>query len=482
MPGCASAEDEGDPVRIAVVVTSFPSVSQTFVLNQITGLIDRGHEVDVYASASEEGGGAEHDDVRDYRLAERVRYTAAMAPGASLPRRVVSAARVLARYWWRDPGAAWRAARSAPGRYGNTSRLALLYRGAPFAGRGAYDAVLCHFGPNGQRTLALREAGILHGRIVTVFHGYDMSRYLAVAGTHIYGQLFADGDLFLPVSEFWRRRLIALGCPPEKIAVHHMGIELAKFPLWPRRIDRGRGTVRILTVARLVEKKGVEYAIRAVAALRYTTTRRVEYRVIGDGPLRARLEQLVDELDAGDVVRLEGEKDQGGVGEAMRQAHLFLAPSVTADDGDMEGIPVSIMEAMACGLPVVSTLHSGIPELVHDRVSGLLVPERDVDSLERALRYLVDQPRQWRKMGIAGRGVVESEYNVDLLNDRLVELLAGKAVRDGRSEKDTAGVGDREVKRKAAVEEDGVAEDEPKPIAEEATSIVIGKRGSSVLS
>ena len=411
-------------MRVAVVVTSFPSLSQTFVLGQITGLIDRGHEVDIYSAASEpEVGGAEHAVVREYGLVARTRYQPAQGVGGSALRKLGATLYVLARYWWRDPANAWRVVRSPPERFGYESRLALLDAGAPFVGRGAYDAVLCHFGPNGRRMAMLREAGLLRGRIATVFHGYDMSRYLITSGPHTYERLFASGDLFLPVSDFWRSRLISLGCPPGRIIVHHMGIDLSAFPLWPRRVAHGDGTVRLLSVARLVEKKGMEYAIRAVAAMRAATKRRVEYQIIGDGPLRPRLEELVRDLGVGDTVKLVGESDQDGVRLAMRRSDIFVAPSVVAEDGDMEGVPVSIMEAMACGLPVVSTYHSGIPELVHDKVSGYLVPERDVPALARALQCLVDEPRQRRKLGMAGRGVVERGYDLEQLNDRLAELL-----------------------------------------------------------
>lgn len=411
-------------MRIAVVVTSFPSLSQTFVLGQITGLIDRGHEVDIYSASSEpEVGGAEHGVVKEYGLVGRTRYEPARASGGSGLRRLAATIYVLARYWWRDPANAWRIVHSRPERLGYASRLSLLSAGAPFAGRGAYDAVLCHFGPNGRRMSRLREAGLVRGRIATVFHGYDMSRYLITSGPRTYERLFVSGDLFLPVSEFWRSRLISLGCPPSRIAVHHMGIDLSAFPLWPRRVAHDDGTVRLLTVARLVEKKGVEYAIRAVAAIRESAERRVEYRIIGDGPLRVRLEELADELGVRDSVEFVGESDQAGVRSAMRRSDIFVAPSVVASDGDMEGVPVSIMEAMACGIPVVSTFHSGIPELVHDKITGYLVPERDVASLTRALGRLVDEPRLRRKLGMAGRGVVERGYDLDTLNDRLVELL-----------------------------------------------------------
>jgi colanic acid/amylovoran biosynthesis glycosyltransferase len=431
-------------MRIAVVVTSFPSLSQTFVLGQITGLIDRGHEVDIYSAASEpEVAGAEHSVVSDYGLMQRTRYQPARAVGASRLRRLAAAVYVLARYWWRDPASAWRVLKGPPQRFGYSSRLALLSAGAPFVSQGRYDAVLCHFGPNGRRIARLRRAGLVHGKIATVFHGYDMSRYLITAGPAAYERLFDEGELFLPVSDFWRSRLIELGCAPEKITVHHMGIALSEFPM-PRRI-RGRDGdgVQLLSVARLVEKKGIEYGIRAVAALRHDTDRPIEYRILGDGPLREGLEALARELGVADCVKLVGEVDQGTVRAAMGRADIFVAPSVVAEDGDMEGVPVSIMEAMARGLPVVSTMHSGIPELVRDKVSGYLVPERDPFALSHALARLVHDPRLREKMGDAGRGIVERGYDLDELNDRLVDLLAGLSAAHGRPRlvRQTSGVG-----------------------------------------
>lgn len=413
-------------MRVAVVVAYFPSVSQTFVLNQITGLLDRGHEVDIFAVAPEpgEGSSAEHPEVGAYRLLERVHYEPVRPRGRML--RALRTIPVLARHYGRCPRIALHALRSVRGgSAGNGSAVQLLWQGIPFLGRPAYDVILCHFGTSGERALALRDAGILRGPIVTAFHGADVSRYVAQQGRAVYADLFARGDLFLPVSDFWRRRLIALGCPPEKTIVHRMGVELRRFAFTPRHLRErgGCGTVRILTVARLVEKKGVEYAVRAIAALRDRGVTNVEYRILGDGPLRPRLARLIRELGVGDMVQLLGDGDQARVARAMRRAHLFVAPSVTAADGDMEGIPVSLMEAMACGLPVVSTYHSGIPELVVDGVTGFLTPERDVDALALALQHLVEHPARWPAMGAAARAVVERQHSIEVLNDRLVELL-----------------------------------------------------------
>lgn len=165
----------------------------------------------------------------------------------------------------------------------------------------------------------------------------------------------------------------------------------------------------------------MEYGIRAVAKLA-SVNQNIEYNVVGDGPLREDLQRLIQELNAGDVVKLLGWKQQQEIVEILNDADILLAPSVTSKDGDQEGTPVVLMEAMAMGLPVVSTKHSGIPELVENGVSGFLVPERDVDTLVEKLGYLIEHPELWSGMGRAGRAYIEEHYNIDKLNDRLVNI------------------------------------------------------------
>jgi colanic acid/amylovoran biosynthesis glycosyltransferase len=180
----------------------------------------------------------------------------------------------------------------------------------------------------------------------------------------------------------------------------------------------------VLTAARLVEKKGIAYAIRAVAeAVR--AGRRLNYSIAGDGRMRAELERLIHEFGMERHVRLLGWKSRAEVLSLMRDAHILLAPSVTATDGDEEGIPNVVKEAMAVGLPVISTFHAGIPELVDDGGSGLLVPERDVTGLAERLGYLCDHPERWPEMGRVGRRRIERDFDITRLNDRLERLYAG---------------------------------------------------------
>lgn len=221
------------------------------------------------------------------------------------------------------------------------------------------------------------------------------------------------------MSEREKQNLIELGCSPQKIVVHRMGVDLDRFIFAPRQ-PRNDGKVHLLTVARLVEKKGVAYAIKAVANVleRYP---HIAYKIAGDGASKSELENLVDTLGIGDKVELLGWKRQEEIVELIKEADILLAPSVTSEDGDQEGIPVVLMEALAQGLPVLSTYHSGIPELVQDGESGFLVPERDVDALAEKLEYLVEHPEIWPDMGRAGRDFVERYHDINELNNQLIQ-------------------------------------------------------------
>jgi colanic acid/amylovoran biosynthesis glycosyltransferase len=204
------------------------------------------------------------------------------------------------------------------------------------------------------------------------------------------------------------------------VVVLPSGIQCARFRFAPRQ-PPGDGRVRVVTTGRLVEKKGVEYGIRAVARLRAAGVS-VEYAVVGDGPLRPALEQLIGELGLAGAVSILGWRQESEVARVLDRAHLFLSPNVTAANGD-EDAPVNVIkEAMATGLPVVGTRHGGIPEVVQDGVSGFLVAERDVDALVERLGHLVAHPELWPGMGQAGRAWVERHYDAPMLAARLEEI------------------------------------------------------------
>lgn len=404
-------------MKIAFIIEEFPKLSETFILNQITGLLDRGHEVDIYAVIPKNSSKL-HPDVDKYNLIERTYYYASMPNNRFL--HVLKSLSLVFANGYKAPVVLLRSLNVFKYQK-QVGSLTLLYPVIPLLGkRSSYDIIHCHFGWNGQKGVLLREIGAIQGKLIATFHGIDMTRYLQEAGDRIYDRLFDTGDLFLPISERWKHRLIELGCNEKKILVHRMGIDCKKFSFTPRGL-RTNSPVRIVTIARLVEKKGVEYGIRAVVKL-HKAKPNIEYHIVGEGPLREDLQQLIQELDAGDTVKLQGLKHQQEIVEILDNADILLAPSVTSKDGDQEGIPVALMEAMAKGLPILSTLHSGIPELIENGVSGFLVPEGDVDALAEKLDYLIEHPEIWAEIGRASRAYVEKHYDIDKLNDRLVEI------------------------------------------------------------
>ena len=402
-------------MRIAFLVGKvFPSLSKTFIINQITGLIDRGHEVDIYANIPDSQPKT-HADAVKYQLQKRTYYD-------RIPKnrfwRLLKTPGILLTNFWEHPGVILRSLNGI--KYGQTATsLVLLQQTIVHLNQQPYDIVHCHFGYEGLKSLLLRNLGLLQGKLIVTFHGVDMTRYLREQGNRVYERLFQQGDLFLPISDRWKQKSIELGCPKTKIQVHHMGIDSDSFSFVARQPQSDR--LKLVSVCRLVEKKGIEYAIRAVAQL-VKSDRTIEYKIVGDGELKSQLQQLTRELEVEGAVKFLGSQPKSEVIAILNRADVLLAPSVTARDGDCEGIPVSLMEAMATGLPVISTWHSGIPELVEDGVLGFLVAERDVAGLAAKLDYLSDRPELQQQMGQAGRGQVQENYNIDRLNQRLGEI------------------------------------------------------------
>jgi colanic acid/amylovoran biosynthesis glycosyltransferase len=414
-------------MRVAFLTALFPVLSDTPFLNQIVGLLERGHQVDVYADGPQQGGPF-HPDVERLGLQSLTRYPLRW-PAGRLARWRAAAGVVLGhrgaerRALLRalDPSLFWRRAWT----------LDQLRRTARFLPTRPYDICYCAFGMDAPHALRLRRLGVLGGELAVAFRGADATKYVARRGPRVYARTFRQARLLLPVCEFLGRKLIELGAPPERVVVHRTGIDLRQWPYRTREPTRD-GHLGLVTVGRLVEKKGIEHVLRAVRVL-VDRGVDVEYRILGDGPSRERLTALAGDLGVQDRVTFHGRHGQVKVREGLEGSDVLVAASVTAADGDEEGIPNVLKEAMASGMPVVGTRHAGIPELVEDGVSGLLVPERNQGALADALQRLALQPGQWAAMGRAGRAKIEMEYDIHRLNDRLAGLLENLIRPEARS-------------------------------------------------
>lgn len=269
------------------------------------------------------------------------------------------------------------------------------------------DVLHAHAGLDGYRALGLARRVPL----VVSFYGSDVTRLPNERGWRArYARLAREGAAFTTVSDAMRAALVGLGFPANRLRVVRQGVALGAFAHVPRE-GVGETPVWLLMVGRMVEKKGFAYALDALAGLR---ARGVDahLRLVGDGPLRSTLEARAAALGLGEAVRFDGAAPNDVVRDHLRTHGVLLAPSVTAADGDQEGIPNTIIEALAVGIPVVATHHAGIPEIVFDGETGLLVPERDADALAAGVeRYLADADLVAR-VSRAGRALVERSHAV----------------------------------------------------------------------
>lgn len=286
-----------------------------------------------------------------------------------------------------------------------------------FLGDHDVGIVLAEYGPLGCRLAHLCErAGV---PLFVHFHGYDASQLLAQRRfRHEYRRLATTAAGFVAPSRYLADRLIAIGFPADRVHVIPCGVDPEIFDASAATPQSGR----ILAVGRLVEKKAPHLLIAAfaiAAASRPDAT----LEIIGDGPLMERCRDEVRARGLAARVFLHGARPHAFVIKRMRKAAVFAQHSITAPDGDTEGLPVAVLEAMMSGLPVVATRHAGIAEAVIEGETGLLVDEGDVVAMARALEDLLAAPDRARRLGEAGRRRALAQFTRDASLARLREVI-----------------------------------------------------------
>lgn len=275
----------------------------------------------------------------------------------------------------------------------------------------APDVLHAHFGFDGYKLLKISASKRIP--LIVSFYGSDVSRLPGEFGwKKRYNKLAAGGAHFISASDFMKKQLTELGFAEEKISVVPFGLDLNKLTFEERKLNPSK----IMMAGRLVEKKGFEFALRSVAILQKKGLKPT-VSVYGDGPLMIPLKKLAAELEIHDRVSFYGFQPVEVVLEAHKNHGLFLAPSVTASDGDMEGLPNTILEAMAKGTPVIATKHAAIPEAIIHQKSGFLVEERDAEGLADCIEKIVKEKTDLFEIAKKARSVVENKFRID----RMVE-------------------------------------------------------------
>ena len=284
-----------------------------------------------------------------------------------------------------------------------------------------------HFGYVGWANI--EAARLLGAKHVVTFYGYDVNKLPTQnpKWKRRYKELFSSADLIVCEGTHMADCIIALGCSQNKIRVNHLGIDTEKIQFLKRSWQLGQ-PLKVLIAASFKQKKGIPFALDALAQLNKTIS--VELTIIGDGGAdeesrveKSRILKILDDTGLGRQTRLLGYRTYEQMFDEAYKNHIFMHPSVIADNGDTEGgAPVVISEMLATGMPVVTTKHCDIPEVMGGAYRDLLAPEGSVDGLYKCLKKLTSDPANWEGLVIAGRHHMESNYNIRVQGERLSNL------------------------------------------------------------
>jgi colanic acid/amylovoran biosynthesis glycosyltransferase len=400
-----------DPLKLTYIIGTYPSLTTTFIDREIDALRQRGTDLQIISIRRP------HTELspRQLELQQGVSYLLPPRPGEL----------VIAHLWWmvRRPMTVLRTIAylvTRPHPFGPRRRTLLhvstgLY--AAYRLRGRADSHLhAHFADRAA-TVALVASRLLTTTYSVTAHANDI--YLRPM---LLKEKVGEATFAATCTEYNRSHLastVGEQLAPRIMRLYH-GLDLTSF----RPGTDGPGPAdTVVSVGQLKEKKGLRYLIEACALLR-DRGRRVRCEIIGDGPLRADLQALIDDLGLGGEVSLLGALPLPEVVDHYRRSALFVLPCVVAADGDRDGIPNAILEAMGMELGVISTAVSGIPEVVRDGTTGFLVEPANAAQLADRMQELIEKPDLRRRLGHAARALVLDQFEIERNVERLMEAFA----------------------------------------------------------
>ncbi len=257
------------------------------------------------------------------------------------------------------------------------------------------------------------------------FHGADLSDEFSAES---YAPLWNRAELFLCRSQSLRQRLLAKGCPPDRVRLNYTGVPVPSEFAARRLPDLSKDEpLRLLQACRFIQKKGLDVTLHSVKRLKDQAIP-FSLTLAGEGPEEPSLRALARELGLADQISFPGFLGREQLEAAYRHHHLFVHPSRTTPEGDREGIPNSLLEAMAYGLPVISTRHSGIPEAITDGQDGLLLERPDPSSLAATIFQLIENPSLYERLSSNAHDTVLKRFSL-AANAASLEALYREALR-----------------------------------------------------
>ncbi len=426
-----SGMDSGK-LHILYILRSFPTITEMSTLNEITGMIRRGIRISIVSLNKPADADCTHEDVSRYHLLDRTYYL-------NMSHGIKKWKNIILRTIYGQVKLFFRAKIpiqdklkvSVYSMKKMSRRLSLVHLAdlIDHINEKKPDVIYFHFALHAGELIILRK--IFNIPFVVFFHGFDFSKRLRF-DQYNYPEMFHHADWFFANSNFSADKIKGLGCPPEKLSVPGLPVDDANYPF---KIRVKREKTRLLTIARLVEKKGLQYSIRAVAGC-MKKDEGLEYDIIGEGPLKDELASLITGLGCSGRIRLLGNQGKDKVIEAMLGSDIFILASITAKDGETEGLGMVLLESQLTGMPVIATAHNGFLDAIRDGITGFLVPEKDIPALSEKLTWLTDHPETWAEMGAAGRIHVLDNYSERVYLDKIIKQinLLRQSLRPRRSD------------------------------------------------
>ncbi|MFQ5805239.1 MAG: glycosyltransferase [Phycisphaerae bacterium] len=387
------------PVRVGYLLRMYPRFSQTFIVNEILELERQGLDIRIASMRKPTEG-------RFHELNSRVRAEVEYLP-ETVWGRFRKTCRAQAALLWQLPRCYLQATLTVL-RYAGASTADLVQAGylLRWAQKKRIDHLHVHFGTC-EATVALL-AKILGGLPYSLaLHAFDIFRD-DVDQTLLARKI--NASCFTVANTEFNRHLVVEDLPgvdPTKVRLSYNGVDLERF----KPPDRPREERTILAVGRMIEKKGFIHLIRAVGQLR-DQGMSLRCKIIGDGPERQRLKQEIGRNGLGSHVVLTRPLQHEQVRKKMQRYGCFVLPCIRAKDGNMDGVPNVLIEALACECPSISTHLSGVPEIIEDRVTGLLVEPGDEQALAEAIGTILTDPALAAELAAAGRRVVEERFDI----------------------------------------------------------------------
>lgn len=399
-------------MNVLFVVNTFPSFSETFIRDQITQLIDNGLDVRILCySGFDESNSEVLEDYSSYNLRERTISFKLFLERSKLYRIVYTLKRMILAI--RKPYFKFLIQSLHKSKYGKLSKNLGLFYLVNYILSNNIQIVHAHFGPNGNEMSILKEMGVPI-KLVTTFHGYDI-RLGYEKGEEFYAPLKKHGDAFLSISEYNKTSLIEFGFKRDKIIDLPNGVDVSFFNKKANKDQSIQKSIQIITVARLVPVKNLELAIHAFKqVVNFFPDLNFEYHIVGDGEDREKLEQLVQDLDIHKYVNFHGAKTTKVVRNLMVKSDIFMLSS------NAEAFPTVLLEAKACGLPILATDVGSVKDMVNN--CGIVVQSNSSDAFASGLKALIQNRGKWNSMAETSRKQIVKYYDIRKLSLKLIAV------------------------------------------------------------